>query len=511
MSWTRCGQGVLDVLVIGGGISGLYAAYRLLQQRPSARVFIAEAGDRLGGRAHDVLFQTSLGPIEVHTGAAVGRCARDYSLRALCHELGVLGHGCLESGRLRHSSSRENDTWHQRALQRLWEKAAETLARSHEARARVPFEQFLVSTLGARGARRFMEDLGYTDYMGADALDTLQDYGLEYAFGPAASHVFQVPWNRLVAALATRVKQMSAEIHLQTRVLALSDEAGRWVTVALRRGPGGPLLLRARAVVAAIPPRELALLFPEHQKLYLRGFVFNEFIRIYAEVRVPCPRTRRAMSALLPTGKLVHTSASNDLQKVLVLKRSTDDSRVAMLIAYADSDHARRLQSARELLLSTAPGLFADLLSGLLVDHLLDHLQRLDNQDKRIPTAAARPELKLRVRASSLVICHWPVGTHGFSPLPAQYAGDRDAFLRRAQHPRHRVLAVGEALSRSQGWTQGALESVHLALQNQATRWSRILQLRNYSTTPESTILSRGPKIPGRGLQLSHIRRRETA
>ena len=42
-------QGESTIAVIGGGISGLAAAHRLLELQPSAKVVLFEASDRLGG------------------------------------------------------------------------------------------------------------------------------------------------------------------------------------------------------------------------------------------------------------------------------------------------------------------------------------------------------------------------------------------------------------------------------------------------------------------------------
>jgi oxygen-dependent protoporphyrinogen oxidase len=71
--------------VIGGGISGLTAAYRLRQLVPSARVKVFEASDRLGG----VLSTERHGDFLIERGAdsfiTKQPCALD-----LCHELGLV-------------------------------------------------------------------------------------------------------------------------------------------------------------------------------------------------------------------------------------------------------------------------------------------------------------------------------------------------------------------------------------------------------------------------------------
>ena len=46
----------LDVAIVGGGVAGAYAAWRLRQEKPQLRVRLFEASDRIGGRLHSVAF-----------------------------------------------------------------------------------------------------------------------------------------------------------------------------------------------------------------------------------------------------------------------------------------------------------------------------------------------------------------------------------------------------------------------------------------------------------------------
>jgi hypothetical protein len=53
---------------------------------------------------------------------------------------------------------------------------------------------------------------------------------------------------------------------------------------------------------------------------------------------------------------------------------------------------------------------------------------------------------------------YWPIGTHYYEPLKGFKT--REEFVSHVQHPMKNMLVVGEAVSRYQGWVEGALESV---------------------------------------------------
>ena len=57
---------------------------------------------------------------------------------------------------------------------------------------------------------------------------------------------------------------------------------------------------------------------------------------------------------------------------------------------------------------------------------------------------------------------YWPIGTHYYEPLYG--FNNREEFIYDAQHPAPNMLVVGEVVSTNQGWTEGALESVHAVL-----------------------------------------------
>ena len=62
---------------------------------------------------------------------------------------------------------------------------------------------------------------------------------------------------------------------------------------------------------------------------------------------------------------------------------------------------------------------------------------------------------------------YWPIGTHYYKPLNKELYSSREEFIEKAQHPEKGILVVGEAVSRNQGWTEGALESVEAVVTKQ--------------------------------------------
>ena len=71
------------------------------------------------------------------------------------------------------------------------------------------------------------------------------------------------------------------------------------------------------------------------------------------------------------------------------------------------------------------------------------------------------------LRILALKDFYWKIGTHYYKPLNRRLYSSREEFMRKAQHPEKGILVVGEAVSRNQGWTEGALESVEAVMTKQ--------------------------------------------
>jgi len=167
------------------------------------------------------------------------------------------------------------------------------------------------------------------------------------------------------------------------------------------------------------------------QKFFPRLKIYKEihgqpFLYIYAKFD---KQSSDIMSQLVTT----YTIVPGLLQKMIPFSKSV------YMIAYCDNKNAEILQNYKE------------------------------NTPKNRRFFEKQVEEAVGIIPNSLKILaikdfYWPIGTHYYEPLDLKKYVNRNEFIKEAQHPESGILVVGEDVSRKQGWTEGALESVHAVL-----------------------------------------------
>ena len=64
-------ENTYDIIILGGGIAGLYSAYKLSKRSPTTKILILEKENVLGGRVKtykDKLMQVEAGACRFHSG-----------------------------------------------------------------------------------------------------------------------------------------------------------------------------------------------------------------------------------------------------------------------------------------------------------------------------------------------------------------------------------------------------------------------------------------------------------
>jgi len=397
-----------DVVVIGGGVSGCYAAYRLLQLHPHLRVAVVEAGTRLGGRATTEVFEK----VSVVTGAGVGRLHKDRLLFKLVHQL-ALPFAVFETAH--HINSCAALPVKDAGVESV-ERDFTKLKALYERRRVIPsmtFKDFAKSLLGPVNYNAFVSKAGYSDFENADAADVLHHYGFDDNYTSWVA--FTVPWSALIAAMVVDIPCL-----LQTRVTRLS----RLPDGMLGVHTSSSQILHVRRVIIATNASGLRFLLPAHRKLYAH-IRSQPFLRVYGAFD---PASALILAgAICPKG--VTVLVDSPLQKVLHIKDNV------YMVAYCDNANATYLQrhASNKAFLCT----------------LLENGLKLQAGTLRM----------LAVRAY-----YWKAGTHYFDPLHRPFL-NRQAFLTQAQHPEPGVFVAGECVALHQGWVEGALETVENVLE----------------------------------------------
>jgi hypothetical protein len=151
------------------------------------------------------------------------------------------------------------------------------------------------------------------------------------------------------------------------------------------------------------------------------------FLRVYGKFD-------KVSSAILRELIPVMTYVDFPIQKIIPM----DAEKGVYMIVYNDNDNALTLKSKTENTVETR----------MFYERLLENTLRLPRDSLHL----------LGIRAF-----YWNIGTHYYKPLKAAY-NSREEFIHKAQRPENNTFVVGELISRNQGWTEGALESVEAVI-----------------------------------------------
>lgn len=400
---------IYDVIIVGAGVAGLYAAYKLKTQHPYITFLVIEKNKKawVGGRAGNEPFYG----VEIVTGAGIGRKRKDKLLYRLCQELGLQTPEFVSKKNYAKGIEPLN-------MENVMKYLREKYAMRGEYAHSTTFRKFARQVLGTKLYARFLETSGYTDYEKEDAYETLYHYGMDDNYTDLRG--FSVPWKQLVGQLVRKVGEANIRFGNGVASIRRQDVDTPATQYYLETTQGTSYA--CNRLIIATDIGGIRMLLPR-MSIY-REIEGQPFLRVYAKF------SKQSITYLK---EAIHgyTCVTGPLQKIIPM----DVDRGVYMIAYCDN--------------ASAVGLHPF----------------IENTERNRKYFCELVERAVGIPGGSLDIIaiksfYWNVGTHYYKPLDKDVYKSRSEFIHMAQRPADGILVVGEVVSRKQGWTEGALESV---------------------------------------------------
>ena len=401
-----------DIIIIGGGISGLYSAYKILKMEPETKLLVLEGHKKswLGGRLGNEMFQGT----QVVTGAGVGRKEKDFLLIDLLREFKIPYSEFQVAPKPAQTISHPCNV--KKTINILKKQFKED---SVKFPIRKTFKEFALPILGPELYKNLTLCLGYTDYENEDIHDTLYHYGLEDNFDKWTA--LHIPWKLLIETIAKQIGYRN--IHSSSYVTNIEHHPSSSCNFIVNTEKNVSYSCN-KIILATTISSVLKLLpgFPIYKQIH-----GQPFLRLYGKFTKPS-------AEIMKQYVIGYTIVPGPLKKIIPINM---DKGVYM-IAYTENEDAKYLK-----------------------DRLVNTQKNRDYFCDLLEEAIGIPEGALNLIA--IKDYYWPIGTHYYEPLSNDFK-NRKEFIKKAQTPMNGMLVVGEMISMNQGWTQGALESVESVL-----------------------------------------------
>jgi len=398
-----------DIIIVGAGLAGLYSAYNIKKMSPKTNLLVLESNRRpyIGGRIGNHIFYGE----NIVVGAGVGRQDTDYLLIKLLKDLKIKYKPFPVS--MHYSKKIKNPINVKEYLTKL-----RTIYKNYQNPPFVTFKKFASEHLGSKLYNDFIISSGYSDYEDEDVYEVLYHYQMEdNAPGWTA---LEIPWSSLVHTLCNKIGHQNIKASTKVENIKKIEHSPCLFELTISGKQNITKTYYSNKVIIATRISTVQKLLPQ-MKIY-KQIHGQPFLYIYAKFNA---QSAEIMSQLVST----YTIVPGPLQKMIPFSKSV------YMIAYADNKNAEILQVHKE----NTP----------------------ENRDffaKKVEEALGIVPNTLKIIA--IKDFYWPIGTHYYEPLDHEKYRNRPEFIREAQHPESGMLVVGEDVSRRQGWTEGALESV---------------------------------------------------
>ena len=391
---------IYDIIIVGSGMAGLYTAFTIQKMSPNTSFLILEKHKKqwIGGRTSNEMFYGT----EIVTGAGIGR-KKDKLLYKLLNDLDLK------------TNLFTVHPYYSALFTPLDIKNIIKQLRDEYKKYKGPplaFKIFAKRVLGEKVYQQFLITIGYTDYENEDAYETLYSYSMEDNI--CCLKAFHVPWRKMVMKLYEKIGE--SHFKFSNNVSKILKDGEKFL---IKTEENKKYICNKVILATTISSLRNLLSNPIYKDI--EG---QPFLRLYGKF------SKNSIPILKQFVK-GYTCLPGPLQKIIPINPDTG----IYMIAYSDNANALALK-----------------------EKLKNTEENRDLYCKLIERSLGMPEKSLHLIA--LKDFYWPIGTHYYTPLNTKIYENREKFINAAQHPENGILVVGEVVSRNQGWTEGALESV---------------------------------------------------
>jgi hypothetical protein len=254
---------VYDLIIVGGGISGLWTAFRWKEFHPKDRILVLEASDRWGGR----MLMHLEGTVAMPLGAGIVRSTD-------LHTQYVLSRFDLMPPKIPVTQTAKWD------IINAWQNAMRINSKYIKTLGGMSSVQFAAAYLQEYTISDIVEAFdNYTDFLTADAQETTSFFGIEPPLWMGLPR-----WDKLIVALCEDLTAAGVEMQLNAPIVK-TIPFGNSVCVQI----SGTGILLARRVVLALTRDTLANIDVGHSLRPRLDRVLSDisgqcFIRIYLKL-----------------------------------------------------------------------------------------------------------------------------------------------------------------------------------------------------------------------------------
>ena len=393
---------VYDYIIIGGGIAGLYAGYKLSKKY---KILLLEKNNYLGGRLEEIKFHNDT----IKLGAGIAAKNNKHLLKLL-DKLKIKYNSFKSDIDIINDNSYYTKQYHNKFIKNIKDKVKE-LQENNIKYNQLSFKDFMYKYFDKKDVDNYFIHCEYNDYIDGDI-----DYHIKYY--PIIDNIFSpytiifLSWSEVADKLIYNINKNKSKIKSNYEVYNVKYKDDKFIINNK---------YASTKIIFALTLKPLVNLTRNLINLDYSKYINSvPFVRIY---------TYHKNGHNYNKGHYTILANNNPLQKIIIM------SDKILMASYSDDKKAMYWKKYLDKNYNIIN-------KNKLIEIVYKYLQEIEPSINKI---------------DDIIIKYWDEGVHYFYPLKGQNIKD---FLNKLCNPTKNIQVIGELVSLRQGWVEGSIESV---------------------------------------------------